>query len=342
MRVAIVNDLKIATETLRRAVTSDPQHTIAWTASDGAEAVRKYKTDRPDLILMDLIMPGMDGAQATKEIMQHSPCPILVVTATVSGNYSLVYDALGFGAYDAVNTPTLKPDGSVEGSKELLSKINRVKCSLAERPPTTTTTNSPTTRTSSPGSNLNYVLLGASTGGPQALLTILQQMGTLPQTSVWLAQHIGNEFATGLSEWLSQRIGTQVRIAKPNDSIEQAGIFLLPSEPLLVVGHDRRLQTTRVAANLIHTPDINHFFSSIASCGLRPGVAALLTGMGSDGAQGLLELRQCGWHTLAQDQATSTVYGMPQVAKQIGAAHQVLPLNLIGSTIRSSIQNVRA
>lgn len=342
MRVAIVNDLKIATETLRRAVTSEPQHTIAWTASDGAEAVRKYKTDRPDLILMDLIMPGMDGAQATKEIMQHSPCPILVVTATVSGNYSLVYDALGFGAYDAVNTPTLKPDGSVEGSKELLSKINRVKCSLAERPPTTTTSSSPTTRTSSPGSNLNYVLLGASTGGPQALLTILQQMGTLPQTSVWLAQHIGNEFATGLSEWLSQRIGTQVRIAKPNDSIEQAGIFLLPSEPLLVVGHDRRLQTTRVAANLIHTPDINHFFSSIASCGLRPGVAALLTGMGSDGAQGLLELRQCGWHTLAQDQATSTVYGMPQVAKQIGAAHQVLPLNLIGSTIRSSIQNVRA
>lgn len=342
MRVAIVNDLKIATETLRRAVTSEPQHTIAWTASDGAEAVRKYKTDRPDLILMDLIMPGMDGAQATKEIMQHSPCPILVVTATVSGNYSLVYDALGFGAYDAVNTPTLKPDGSVEGSKELLSKINRVKCSLAERPPTTTTSSSPTTRTSSPGSNLNYVLLGASTGGPQALLTILQQMGTLPQTSVWLAQHIGNEFATGLSEWLSQRIGTQVRIAKPNDSIEQAGIFLLPSEPLLVVGHDRRLQTSRVAANLIHTPDINHFFSSIASCGLRPGVAALLTGMGSDGAQGLLELRQCGWHTLAQDQATSTVYGMPQVAKQIGAAHQVLPLNLIGSTIRSSIQNVRA
>ena len=343
MRVAIVNDLKIATETLRRAVISDSQHTVAWTASDGAEAIRKCQSDRPDVILMDLIMPGLDGAQTTKEIMKQSPCPILVVTATVSGNYSLVYDALGFGAYDAVNTPTLKPDGTVEGGKELLNKIARVKCTLAERAPTTAHTNSSNNTPTRPAeSNLNYVLLGASTGGPQAILTILQQLGALPQTSIWIAQHIGNEFATGLTEWLSQRVGSSVRIAKPQDSIEQVGTFLLPSEPLLIVGPNRRLVTTRTIGNVVHTPDINRFFSSLASSGIRPGIAALLTGMGSDGAQGLLELRQCGWYTLAQDQTTSTVYGMPQVAKQIGAAHQVLPLNLIGSTIRSSIQNMRA
>lgn len=343
MRVAIVNDLKIATETLRRAVTSDPQHTIAWTASDGNEAIRKCQTDRPDVILMDLIMPGLDGAQTTKEIMKQSPCPILVVTATVSGNYSLVYDALGFGAYDAINTPTLKADGSVEGSKDLLTKIARVKCTLAERPSSNTANNnslgSAATKT---GNNLNYVLLGASTGGPQAILTILQQLGTLPQTSIWIAQHIGNEFATGLAEWLSQRSGNPVKIAKLLDSIEQAGVFLLPSEPALVVGADRRLAMARGTSNIVHTPDINRFFSSVASSGIYPGIATLLTGMGSDGAQGLLELRQCGWYTLAQDQATSTVYGMPQVAKQIGAAHQVLPIHLIGSTIRSSIQNMRA
>jgi len=342
MRVAIVNDLKIAIETLRRAVTSDSQHTIAWTASDGAEAIRKCRTDRPDLILMDLVMPGLDGAQTTKEIMKQSPCPILVVTATVSGNYSLVYDALGSGAYDAINTPKLKPDGTVEGSRELLNKINRVKSTLAERSSSTATPGPiPSKPSLKTDSTLNYVLLGASTGGPQALLTILQQLGSPAQTSIWIAQHISHEFASGLSSWLSERIGAAVHIAKPHESIEKSGIFLLPSEPLLVVGADRRLQIAQDSGNSVHTPNINRFFASVGSSNIRPGIAVILTGMGSDGAQGLLELRQRGWYTLAQDQETSTVYGMPQVAKQLGAAHLVLPLNLIGSTIRSSIANPR-
>lgn len=342
MRVAIVNDLKIATETLRRVVTGDPKHSIAWTASDGAEAIRKCQADRPDIILMDLIMPGLDGAQTTKEIMHLSPCPILVVTATVSGNYSLVYDALGFGAFDAINTPSAKPDGTIEGSKELLTKLTRVKSTLTEQAASFAPLKTPQHSQKTPGqSNLNYVLLGASTGGPQAILTILQQMGSLPQASIWIAQHIGNEFALGLTEWLTQRVGVSVRIAQPHESFHQPGIFLLPSEPCLYVGADRRLNASRTTGEIVHTPDINQFFSSIAGNGIGPGIAALLTGMGNDGAQGLLELRQAGWYTLAQDEATSTVYGMPQAAKQLGAAHQVLPLNLIGSSIRSLIQNMR-
>jgi len=274
--------------------------------------------------------------------MKQSPCPILVVTATVSGNYSLVYDALGSGAYDAINTPKLKPDGTVEGSRELLNKINRVKSTLAERSSSTATPGPiPSKPSLKTDSTLNYVLLGASTGGPQALLTILQQLGSPAQTSIWIAQHISHEFASGLSSWLSERIGAAVHIAKPHESIEKSGIFLLPSEPLLVVGADRRLQIAQDSGNSVHTPNINRFFASVGSSNIRPGIAVILTGMGSDGAQGLLELRQRGWYTLAQDQETSTVYGMPQVAKQLGAAHLVLPLNLIGSTIRSSIANPR-
>src|SRR5215813_13685850 len=106
MRVAIVNDLTLAREVLRRLVQSVPGYAIAWTAADGAEAVSKAAADRPDVILMDLIMPVMDGVEATRRIMAESPCPILLVTSNVCGNFSMVYRAMGYGGLDAVNTPT--------------------------------------------------------------------------------------------------------------------------------------------------------------------------------------------------------------------------------------------
>src|SRR5215510_2123901 len=115
MRIAIVNDMRIAVEALRRVVTSVPDYEIVWVAWNGAEAVEKCAADTPDLILMDLIMPVMDGVEATRKIMAASPCLILVVTATVSGNMPKVFAAMGYGARDVVNTPVLGSDGKVEG-----------------------------------------------------------------------------------------------------------------------------------------------------------------------------------------------------------------------------------
>jgi two-component system response regulator WspF len=126
MKIAIVNDLLMASEALRRTVASCPEYSVAWIARDGEEAVRKCEKDRPDLILMDLIMPVMNGVEATRRIMQSSPCAILVVTATVEGNVALVFDAMGHGALDAVNTPVLGTDGSLHGSRELLTKIENI------------------------------------------------------------------------------------------------------------------------------------------------------------------------------------------------------------------------
>ena len=115
MRIAIVNDMRAAGEALRRVVESLPGHELAWTAADGVEAVAKARQNRPDLILMDLLMPHLDGAEATRQIMAATPCAILVVTATVSGNISLVYEAMGHGALDAVDTPILGPRGRARG-----------------------------------------------------------------------------------------------------------------------------------------------------------------------------------------------------------------------------------
>src|SRR5215207_7631806 len=112
MRIAIVNDLALAREVLRRLVLSVPGHAIAWTAEHGEEAVHKAAADRPDIILMDLVMPVLDGVEATRRIMAASPCPILLVTSSVTGNFNMVYKAMGHGGLDAVNTPTFQPDGS--------------------------------------------------------------------------------------------------------------------------------------------------------------------------------------------------------------------------------------
>src|SRR5436305_14042197 len=123
MRVAIVNDVPLTTEALRRIVLSDPRHQIAWMAADGEEAVRLCQGDRPDVVLMDLVMPRVNGAEATRRIMKESPCAILVVTAGVATNYHLVCEALGHGAYDAVSTPVLGSRSPAEAGAELLGKL---------------------------------------------------------------------------------------------------------------------------------------------------------------------------------------------------------------------------
>src|SRR5262245_23695958 len=124
MRIGIVNDMMMAREALRRVVQSAPGHEVAWTANDGAEAILQARRDRADLIRMDLLMPGTDGVEATRRIMAECPCPIVVVTATVSGHLSRVYQAMGYGALDAVDTPVLGHRGELGGADALLRKID--------------------------------------------------------------------------------------------------------------------------------------------------------------------------------------------------------------------------
>jgi len=170
MRIGIVNDVRAACEALRRVVDSLPDHEIAWMAADGVEAVAMAKRDRPELILMDLIMPHLDGVQATRQIMAAAPCAILVVTATVSGNISLVYEAMGFGALDAVDTPMLGPAGEVSGAGALVEKIGMIAkivgSSETKRPVRAAATAAPP----------KLVVVGASTGGPKAVSDLLMPL----------------------------------------------------------------------------------------------------------------------------------------------------------------------
>lgn len=330
MRVAIVNDLALAQEVLRRLVQSVPGYTIAWTACDGAEAVRKAAADRPDAILMDLVMPVVDGVEATRRIMAESPCPILLVTSSVSSNFSKVYEAMGHGGLDAVNTPTLDRAGKVRDGEGLLARLanlaqaGRGPAALSLVPP-------PAARPEGPGPPL--VALGASTGGPVALARIVETFPPDLSAAVVIVQHIGADFAPSLVRWLQDRTCLPVRLASVGDTPVAGEILLAGSNDHLILGRDHRLLYTCDPEEYPYRPSVDVFFCSLAAHYPIRGVAALLTGMGADGAHGLLALRQCGWFTLAQDQASSVVYGMPQAAAQIGAACQVLPLPRLAPAI---------
>jgi two-component system response regulator WspF len=339
LRIAIANDRPIAIEALRRVVTTVPVYAIAWIAQNGTETVTKAAIDPPDLILMDLLMPEMNGVEATRHIMRQSPCAILLVTATVSSLGGLVFEAMGYGALDAVNTPVLGSRENADNGSELLNKIatiarligkstrTRSPQALIPRSPTQTTTKVPP-----------LIVIGASTGGPQALLRILGQLPVNFPAAIAIVQHIDAQFAPGFVDWLNQQTPLPVQIARPGDSLQAGQVTVAATNHHLILQPDLALTYTPHPIDLPYRPSVNVFFQSIAQCYPRPGIAVLLTGMGRDGAEGLRSLRSTGWHTIAQDQASCVVYGMSKAAIELGAVDQILGIEAIASACQHRLR----
>jgi two-component system response regulator WspF len=300
-------------------------------AADGVEAVAMAKRDRPELILMDLIMPHLDGVQATRQIMASAPCAILVVTATVSGNISLVYEAMGFGALDAVDTPMLGPAGEVSGAGALVEKIGMIAkivgSSDTRRP----------TRPAATGGPPKLVVVGASTGGPKAISDLLLPLPHDWNAAVLVVQHVDVAFSQGLAKWLSDRTGRAVRVAEHGQHPAAGDVLLAGTNDHLVLSKSRTLEYREEPREVFFRPSVDVFFESVADHWPQTGIAILLTGMGRDGARGLLKLRSRGWHTLAQDEASSVVWSMPKAGIDAGAACEVLSVDQMARSLIARI-----
>jgi two-component system response regulator WspF len=324
MRIGIVNDSTIAVEALRRTLAQRPGLEVAWVAHDGAQAVALCAPVPPDLVLMDLVMPVMDGVAATREIMRRTPCPILIVTSDVGHHASLVFDAMGAGAVDAVDTPVLGTPGRARPASSLLAKIEAIAAQQADArvPP-------PVVAPATAKGTDALVAIGASAGGPAALATLLGRLPANFAAGVIVVQHVDDAFAPGMATWLDQQTSLSVRLAQAGER-PRAGVVLLAggNRHLRVEASGRCLYTDE-PTQAVYRPSIDVFLQSVAENWRARAVGVLLTGMGRDGAAGLGAMRSQGFITIAQDRATSAVYGMPKAAAEAGAASEILALPTI-------------
>ena len=336
MKVAIVNDSRMAAEILRRILAELPEFTLAWTAYSGEEAIELCAQSRPDIILMDLVMPGIDGAETTRRIMQSTPCVILVVTATTIGNRDIVFEAMGYGALDAVNTPVLGPGQSLDGAEPLIQKLRMV-ARLAGAGNAARIGPAPDTSPGAPDtSDVPLVAIGASTGGPQALAEILSHLPPRFPAVVLVVQHVDEQFTPGLVGWLQHSANMPVAIAEEKQRLSPATIWIAGRARDLTI-ENGVAKYTPAPDGAVHKPSIDSLFFSLAKPHRATRIGVLLTGMGRDGAAGLLALRKSGALTIAQDAATSVVYGMPRAAAEIHAAAEILPLSSIAPRICEAI-----
>jgi two-component system chemotaxis response regulator CheB len=336
LRIIVAEDSTTVRKRLVSALSADPQIEVIGEAVDGREALELCLLRRPDAITMDMMMPRMTGLAATEAIMARQPTPILIVSASVNrGELFKIYDALAAGAVDVLEKPTAdeaddKWDRRLVSAVKLVARIKVITHPRARMQ----------ARWPSPGAvplqprhviaPLRVVGIGASTGGPGAVVEVLRGLPPLFQTPVLVVVHMNAPFASAFTEWLDGQIGRPVVTPENGASVASAAgrVIVAPGARHLVV-REGRMYLTDQAERHSCRPSVDVLFESIAEYGAA-AAACLLTGMGKDGATGLLKIRQSGGMTIAQDEATSTIYGMPREAVLLGAAHDVLPLSEIG------------
>jgi two-component system response regulator WspF len=244
---------------------------------------------------------------------------------------------MGCGALDVVATPVFGPGGEIRGGEELLKKISLIgRLAGADRDAKNAglRTQSP----AGPASLPPLVVIGSSTGGPKALVAVLSRLPAALGAPVVIVQHVDVQFAHGLAEWLSEQTPLPVTLAREGARPETNTVYLAATSDHLVLGPECAFRYTPEPQDYPYKPSVDVLFRSVERHWRTRGVAVLLTGMGRDGAKGLLSLHRAGWHTIAQDEGSSIVYGMPRAAAELGGARQVLPVEKIADAIIRELQ----
>lgn len=307
---------------------------VVGQAADGQRAIELCVALRPDVMTLDLALPVLDGLAVTEHVMGHAPTPILIVSASYNrGEVISTYAALAAGAVDVLDKARA---GEIDWDNRFVSAVRMV-----SRIPVITHPRAKMRRIApppapavAPSSRFDVVAIGASTGGPGALVDVLRAVPATFPLPIAIVLHIDAPFARSFADWLGGRIGREVAVAVDDSPIEPGKIVFAPPDRHLVARGGRWRLTDEPPRNHCR-PSVDVLFESVAH---DRAVAVLLTGMGRDGAAGMLAVRRAGGLTIAQDEASCVVYGMPREAAARGAVVRVLPLDGIGEAIAGAVK----
>lgn len=343
VRIQIVEDSPTLRILIRRILESDPGIQVVGEAANGEEAIALCQKLNPDIITMDIHMPRMDGYEAIRHIMAEMPRPIVVLTSTESDiRLGITNKAIEFGALMVLGKPKGMPgaDPEADGLISQIKAMADVKVVRRTRWPQMDPPKTPGKEVNLSNSRVvpvRLVTVGVSTGGPSALQVILSQLPAGFPAPILVVQHMSRNFIGGLASWLNETTQLHVKVAELGEKLKPGMAYLAPDDKHLTATADGSVWFKKMSLVDGHCPSATVLFESVAAT-KGPGTAGvILTGMGSDGARGLKTLHDAGGYTIAQDEASCIIFGMPKEAIAMGAVNEVLPLEHISARLKELV-----
>lgn len=338
IRVLLADDSPLIRAVLRDLLARDPGIQVVAEVGNGRAAVVQTALLKPNLVIMDVMMPEMDGIEAVAEIMSRTPTPVLMLSANTDPTDSRsAFSAIRLGALDVMAKPAGITTGAFnQVAEQLIAKVRslsriRVMHHFRSQSRSADFSMAPVR----PRGKRRILAIGASTGGPKAVMQLLKELPAELSAEVLIVQHIADGFAAGFAEWLDREVPLTVVLAREGDTLRPGRVLVAPNGTHLTVNSGGQIALRPTQPLHSCRPAVDALFQSLADASLGgEAVAVILTGMGSDGAAGLQALHRQGAFTIAQDEASCAVFGMPKSAIDRGAVDQVLPLAEIAPAVR--------
>lgn len=327
VRVLVVDDSAVVRQVLSRELAAERGIEVVGTATDPYAARDKILRLKPDVVTLDIEMPRMDGLTFLRKLMKHHPLPVVIVSSLTPAGGELALEAMQAGAVDVV----AKPGASYSVGDMVTTLADKVRAAARVRVLRTGPSEAPDPAAPLARTTTRIVALGASTGGTEAIKHVLERMPADGPAMV-IAQHMPEHFTAAFAQRLDETCAMEVREARDGDSVSPGRVLIAPGNRHLLLARDGARYYVEVREGPLvsrHRPSVDVLFTSVASVAGRNAVGVLMTGMGADGARGLLRMRGAGAHTMVQDEESSIVFGMPRAAIELGAAEEVVGLRAL-------------